>query len=110
MTATTTTMEIIGPFDDYRVTLNGYRVPYLRAVRVKGMISLELDERLGCDIPDDERAMPIIEFIAQAMAVAAGYSCFGENSQPMNRFKQHLHRINLSQVDDGDALHTEVEH
>lgn len=102
-------MEIIGPFDDYRVTLNGYRVPYLRAVRVNGTISLELDERIGCDIPDDERTMPIIDFIANAMAVAAGYTCFGENSQLSNEFKRRLIGINLSRVDEGDTLHAERE-
>lgn len=102
-------MEIIGPFQDYRVTINGYRVPRLRAVRVNGMISLTLDERFGLDIPDDERALPIIEFMAQAMAIGAGYSCFGENSQEVNLYKCRLTGLNLSQVEDGDTLHAETE-
>jgi hypothetical protein len=102
-------LEIIGPFYDYRVTVGGYEVPMLRAVRVNGLISMTLDHRFGCDIPDDNRALPIIEFIAQAMAVGAGYSCFGENSKPINRYKCKLTSLDLSQVDDGETLHAEAE-
>jgi hypothetical protein len=107
--AETNRLEIIGPFNEFRVTINGYRVPYLSAVRHDGLISLSLDERYACDIPDDERALPIIDFITNAMAVAAGYSCFGENSQPANKFKRRLTWINLSDIDDGDTSYTETE-
>jgi hypothetical protein len=98
-------LEIVGPFNDYRVTINGYQVPRLRAVRVNGLISMTLDHRFGCDIPDDERAYPIIHFIATAMAVGAGYSCFGENSQPTNEYKCRLTGLNLSQVEDSTTQH-----
>jgi hypothetical protein len=103
--AETNRLEIIGPFDDYRVTVNGYRVPHLNAVRHDGLISLELDERFACDIPDDERALPIIDFVANAMAVAAGYSCFGENSQLLSPYHRRLTGLNLSQVEDGTTQH-----
>lgn len=102
-------LEIIGPFPDYRVTIDGYEVPDLRAVRVNGMISMTLDHRFGCDIPDDEHAHSIIWFIANVMAVAAGYSCFGENAKPANPFKCRMTGIGLSQVDDGTALCAEIE-
>jgi hypothetical protein len=98
-------LEIIGPFNDYRVTIDGYQVPRLRAVRVNGLISMTLDHRFGCDIPDDERAYPIIHFIATAMAVGAGYSCVGENSQPANEYKCRLTGLNLSRVEDGTTQH-----
>jgi len=101
--------EIIGPFNDYRVTIGGYEVPRLRAVRLKGLISMTLDHRFGCDIPDDNRAQSIIWFIANVMAVGAGYSCFGENAQPANPFKCRLTGINLAQIEDEPVVHAEVE-
>jgi hypothetical protein len=104
-----TTLAIIGPFDTYRVTVNGYRVPYISAVRHDGLISLTLDERFGCDIADDDQATPIIDFIANAMAVAAGYSCFGENSQELNPYRRRSVALNLGAVDDGETLHVEGE-
>jgi len=91
-------LEIIGPFDEYRVTVNGYQVPDLQARRVNGLICLSLSNSLGCDIPDDERALPIIDFIANAMAVAAGYTCFGENSQPINQFRRRLIGFDLGEL------------
>jgi hypothetical protein len=102
-------LEIIGPFNDYRVTIDGYEVPKLRAVRVNGLISMTLDHRFGCDIPDDKLAYPIIHFIATAMAIGAGYSCFGENAKPANPFKCRLIGLNLTQVEDGPVVHAEAE-
>ena len=104
-----TGLEIIGPFNDYRVTIDGYEVPKLRAVRVNGLISMTLDHRFGCDIPDDNRAQSIIWFIANVMAVGAGYSCFGEDARPANPFNCRLTGISLSQVEDGPVVHAEVE-
>src|SRR5690349_11287720 len=110
MDNTTVELEIIGPFEDYRVTVNGYWVPYLRAVRVEGIISLTLDSRFGLDIPDDERALPIIEFIGNAMAVAAGYSCLGKNCRPTNQFNRRLTNMDFTHIDDGGTLNLENEH
>lgn len=102
-------LEIIGPFNEYRVKIDGYEVPRLRAVRVNGLISMTLDHRFGCDIPDDSNAHSVIWFIANVMAVGAGYSCFGENAQISNPFKCRLTGLNLSQVEDGPVVHAEVE-
>jgi hypothetical protein len=102
-------LEIIGPFMDYRVTIDGYEVPRLRAVRHDGLISMTLDHRFGCDIPDDKNAHSIIWFIANVMAIGAGYSCFGQNAHPANPFKCRLTGMSLAQVEDGPIVHAETE-
>jgi hypothetical protein len=100
-------LEIIGPFDEYRVTVNGYQVPDLQARRVNGLIYLSLSNNLSCDIPDDERALPVIQFIANAMAIAAGYSCFGAGSRPLNQYKRRLIEINMGSVEIGQCSEVE---
>lgn len=102
-------MEIDGPFHEYRVIVNGYWVPCLDAARGNGIIRLILDHRFGCDIPDDERATAIVEFIANAMAVAGGYSCFGKNSQPLQPFKRRLTYISLNSSDDAPEIQAEAQ-
>jgi hypothetical protein len=85
-------VEFVGPFvEEWKITHDGYRVPYLSAIRHSGVnegtVSLSLDERFLIDATDDE-ARKWIPFIANCMAVAAGYSCFGENSvKDPNPFK-----------------------
>ncbi len=83
--------RIIGPFTpQYKLSVNGYEVPHLTAIpqtgKNDGMISLCLDERFLIEASQDEveKWMP---FLANAMAVAAGYSCHGENSCVPNPFK-----------------------
>jgi hypothetical protein len=102
-------LEIIGPFSDYRVAVDGYEVSRLRAVRHDGLISMTLDHRFGCDIPDDKNALSVIWFIANLMAIGAGYSRFGENAQPANPFKCRLTGISLAQIEDGPIVHAETE-
>lgn len=86
-------IQIIGPFQkEYKVTCDGYRVPYLTAQVSKaptGEITnyyLSLDERFGCDVPP-AYLNQFVWFLANAMAVAAGYSSHGENCQPINPYK-----------------------
>jgi hypothetical protein len=66
-----------------------------------------LDERFGVDVP--ERDGPGVAWIiANTLAFGAGYSCFGENSQPLNMFKTRLHCI-TGAVSDIEALQPESE-
>jgi hypothetical protein len=75
-------VSFIGPFqEEWRVTLDGYRVPELTAIPQTGSgnISLCLDHRYLIEGTPDECAK-WLWFVANAMAIGAGYSCFGENS------------------------------
>ena len=76
--------RFIGPFHPVdKVTVDGFRVPYLTAIRKSGAndgtVILSLDERFLLEV-DQSEAEKWIPFLANAMAVAAGYSCHGENS------------------------------
>ena len=69
------TVELVGPFKSHAVTVNGYRVPFLDACPVSGgRVSLLLDGRYGLmvDVADLDR---VVEFIANCIAVASGYTC-----------------------------------
>lgn len=88
--------EIHGPFvPEYRVTLHGYRVPYISATPCEdGRVDVVLDHRFAMPEPiareEFDRWMPIL---ANAMAIAAGYSCHGENCGPVNPFQTRMSRI-----------------
>lgn len=79
-------VELVGPFvAEWKVTCNGYRVPNLSAIPFEAedgtdMVNLCLDERFLIEATKYE-AQKWIPFIANCMAVAAGYSAFGENSR-----------------------------
>ena len=99
--------EIVGPFEDYRVVWNGYRVPHIQARPMKdGTYDVCVDNRfiIHKSVTKDEldNWMPIL---ANAMAVAAGWSCHGENSQRVNEYKVGMSRLatqpSLSVIDGG---------
>lgn len=82
-------IEILEGFpSEGRVTINGYLVPGLAAVTMAdGQIALTLDRRFLIIAPREE-CERWIWFVATAMALGAGYSCFGENSTPANPYKR----------------------
>ncbi len=68
-------VEYVGPFGDWRVVVDGWTVPYLTVVPCNGnRIDLSLDNRFGLvlDGADAERVVP---FIADAIAIALGFTC-----------------------------------
>lgn len=87
-------VDFIGPFEpEWKVTSRGYLVPQLKAtVHQNGTVTLILDDRMVIDGPADE-VRKWVSFIADAMAVAAGYSCHGENSRQPNPYKVGLSKI-----------------
>ena len=103
------TIEIHGPFlPEYRVTLDGFRVPFVTATPTDdGRVDVFIDRRFAMEgsVSRDEfdRWLPIL---ANAMAVAAGYSSFGENSGRSNPFQVRMSRLGHVQpslsVIDGD--------
>lgn len=76
-----TSAAFVGPFvPEYRVSCGGYEVPRLTATILEnGMMNLILDRRFGQIVSRDE-AQRWIWFMANAMAIAAGYSHFGSGS------------------------------
>jgi len=67
--------RITGPIESRRVIVDGRRVPFLEAALVPGgKISLLLDGRYGLDVPVAD-ADAFIPWIADAIAIALGYTC-----------------------------------
>jgi len=67
--------QIVGPFQSYRVIVDGRRVPFLEALPVNGgKVSLLLDGRYALDISVAD-ADAFIPWVADAIAVAMGYTC-----------------------------------
>jgi hypothetical protein len=88
-------VSFIGPFvEQWAVTLDGYRVPKMSAiVREDGNIMLSLDHRYLIEGTPEECAK-WLWFVATAMAIGAGYSCFGDNStKDFNPFKVGMNKI-----------------
>lgn len=79
--------EIIGPFScpeySYAV-IDGYKVPYIKLLpgtgENDGKLSIVLDDRMSFIFDDAGHVDTMLALLANAMAVAAGYSCFGKNS------------------------------
>ena len=90
-------VSFVGPFtEEWRVTLDGYKVPNVTAiVREDKNIMLALDHRFLIEGTPDECAK-WLWFVATAMAIGAGYSCFGENSvKDPNPFKVKMSGISM---------------
>ena len=70
-----------------RVVVDGYLVPCLAAATMAdGSIRLTLDCRLEI-IVRGECLDQWLWFVANAMAIGAGYSCFGEHSVPVHPYR-----------------------
>ncbi len=89
-------VEALGPGQsDYKLVIEGYEVPYLRAHELKEgdeQWALVLDERALIFCTDMEMRK-WVRFIADAMAVAAGYTSFGVHCQPRNPFTRGVMQI-----------------
>ena len=67
--------EIVGPFSSHWVVVDGRQVPFLEATPANGgKIHLTLDQRYSLDISVAD-AETFIPWIADAIAVAMGYTC-----------------------------------
>ena len=90
-----TRIEIVGPFlEEWKVTFDGYQVPYISAREKDGTVDVCIDHRFMMPGPvsreEFDRWLPIL---ANAMAVAAGYSCHGENCNKLNPFTVRMAEI-----------------
>lgn len=94
-------VEFIGPFSEvyHKVSVDGFLVPHIKAMKLAdGGWSILLDDRLAYDFPAWEAEGPqLMRLVANAMAVAAGYGAFGENSVEINPFKCRITGISLAE-------------
>ncbi len=66
---------LIGPFEEWRVCVQGRIIPRLTGYRhEEGTYGLTVDRRFGATFPDMETARGAAWLIAQALAVGEGYS------------------------------------
>lgn len=100
-------LESHGPFQIHRITLDGYEVPRLHGRVVGDMWYFQLDGRFAVDVPK-KYGLGVAWVIANALAIGAGYSCFGENSAPRNEFKNRLHCIQTAFTENPDDDLSEV--
>jgi hypothetical protein len=95
-------VEFVGPVEQWWVSLNGYRVPFLTALpRNGGVIDLTLDDRYLVTLTVEE-ADRFIPFIADAIAVARGFACHprGLDHQP-EPWSPAKRLVSLVVADDG---------
>lgn len=105
-------VTLVGPFEDgsYRLVVEGLEVPYLRVrggSRTLGNFRGELDPsgwdvildgRLLFHVPKD-RAEQTFLLVANAMAVGAGWSCFGPNRTKLDPFGVKVAALSSSKPD-----------
>lgn len=98
--------EFIGPFETHHVAVDGFLVPCLTVMPHKGeadgLVDVVLDGRYSVTCEPDE-AKKWIWIIANAMAIGAGYSSFGENSEVHNRYKTRIHCISGTGTEEKDG-------
>lgn len=69
-------IEIVGPFQEHRVYIDGRRVPGLTAHPGESGTDLVIDHRLSLFVPHDAdpNLQQIASFVANAIAIGLGYS------------------------------------
>lgn len=90
---------LVGPFSDgsHRLVVEGFEVPHVRVRRGTHTLGdfrsqpdpsgydVILDDRLSFNVPKD-RAEQTFLLLANGMAIAAGFSCFGPNRRKLDAF------------------------
>ena len=93
------------------VTVEGFNVPNVEVYRIyggpeDGKLSISLLRHGGAfmsmDVDSEDELKRWMPFLANCMATAAGYSCFGKNSQSLNPYKSQAHAI--TNVNDSDEF------
>ena len=80
-------VSLVGPFirrEPYILVVDGYRVPHVEFFKEPdGTFSATVDGRMSVLELTEPEIKKWGYVLANAMAVSAGLSCFGENAQPM---------------------------
>lgn len=71
----------VGPFEEYRVVLDGRMIPKLTGLKRASGNSLTLDNRFLLENIPDELLIPVAHMIANALAIGGGYSCFSADAK-----------------------------
>jgi len=75
---------IVGPFEEYRVVIEGRVIPNLTARRLQsGGVTLCVDRRWMAEFANPADAYQAAWLIANAMAVASGYPWLGASNKDM---------------------------
>lgn len=87
--------EIVGPFNDYRLVVDGWEVPFMQAIEVDGgRINLVVDHRLGFSVSAAEFDQ-VARLVAHSIAVALGMASHPEgdlSEEERQRRMGHLHQ------------------
>lgn len=118
-------VEIHGPTvsEDYRLIVDGYQVPYVKLRRLKNNDEpTALDAMESWQVLIDDRLSAVVTkselntwgyILANAMAVAAGYTSHGPNSRPINRHGPPAGNPTFSHhhwtMSNGDSICLEIE-
>jgi hypothetical protein len=81
-------LEYLGKAICHPISINGYLAPRIDATETPDgrECHIRFDGRFGVVVPA-EYAHQVLWLLANAYAVGAGFSCHGENSQPVNEHK-----------------------
>jgi hypothetical protein len=72
---------LIGPFQEWRVLVDGRVMPLLTGFREDDKIWLVVDNRFACGPFGEEEARQAARLAGQAMAITAGYPHLGADSK-----------------------------
>jgi len=94
-------VENIGPFatEHYKVTVGGYQIPYTKLVKAGNVWNVILDGRFSITATDDEISR-WMWLLANAMAIAAGYTCHGASCKPANLYQTKLIGLSMDEFND----------
>lgn len=87
---------LMPPDMERHVLVHGRVIPKLTAIRRNGTVVFTLDQRFGLEVPD-EFALPVAAFVAQAMAIGAGYPSASAES----RDKPFAPQVGRMEADNG---------
>lgn len=74
----------------YKITVDGFELPKVKGRKNSdGTWSFLLDERFEITVSEND-VQSWLWIVANAMAIGAGYSCFGENSNPLNPYARRM--------------------
>jgi hypothetical protein len=80
--------EIVGPFNERRLVIDGWQVPFLEATEVDGgRIHFTLDHRLGLDV-EAKDFEPFARFLADAIAIALGLPSHPEGEKSLEEVQR----------------------
>ena len=86
-------VQYVGPFEEWEVVVDGWTVPYLTCRPLpEGGVSLLIEKRYRLRL-DEEEAERVLPFIANAIAVALGYSGHPHGDWDEPRAGHRTHKI-----------------